>query len=434
MKKSNIFLFEFVSGGGFNQVDIPTSLFCEGYGMLRSIIADFKLLDFEISTLLDYRIQKSLSKYLKADFIEQVESHDNYIKKFKKFVKETEYCFIIAPEFSNILFDLTKIVKDNDKKLLSVDLEGIKLGTSKIKTYKFFKANNANTPRTYLIPSKNGKLDKDYIIQKFKKLKSPIVIKPEDGVGAENIFYFESKQQIIDFFYDQDENLEIRRNFILQEFIEGRDLSVSLIGNSNNHIILSVNAQNLQIKNLKGESEYFGGHTPVENYKQISNTLNILFDKINLSKFSGYYGIDFIEKADKSIYFIEINPRLTTSYIGIRNVIDNNPAELIWDAKLKSLSSSEIHLKNFSQFSRIELNYLDNETELEVMNNTIPILMKEIPELVTPPIKFHNSNHDKNIQYSCFIATKTKDSKSSKKRMTEIVRVLKRNNFTLLNQ
>ncbi|TFG00734.1 MAG: ATP-grasp domain-containing protein, partial [Promethearchaeota archaeon] len=161
---------------------------------------------------------------------------------------------------------------------------------------------------------------------------------------------------------------------------------------------------------------------------------NILFDKINLSKFSGYYGIDFIEKADKSIGFIEINPRLTTSYIGIRNVIDKNPAELIWDAKLNSLSSSEINLKNFSQFSRIELNYLNNETELDVMDDKIPILMKEIPELVTPPIKFQNSNHDINNQYSCFIATKTKDSKSSKKRMAEIINILKRNNFTLLNQ
>ncbi len=434
MKKSNIFLFEFVSGGGFNQVDIPASLFCEGYGMLRSIIADFKLLDFEINTLLDYRIQKSLIKYLKADFIEQVEFHDNYIKKFKKFVKESEYSYIIAPEFSNILFDLTKIVKDNDKKLLSVDLEGIKLGTSKFKTYKFLKANNVNTPRTHLIPSKNGKLDKDFIIQKFKKIKSPIVIKPEDGVGAENIFYFENKQQIIDFFYKNDDNLEINRNFILQEFIEGRDLSISLIGNSNNDIILSVNTQNLQIKNQNSESKYFGGHTPIENCKQIRNTLNILFDKINLSKFSGYYGIDFIEKADKTKYFIEINPRLTTSYIGIRNVIENNTAELIWDAKFKSLSSCEINLKNFSQFSRIELNSLNNETDPDVMNDNISILMKEIPELVTPPIKFHNSNHDKNNQYSCFIATKTKDSKSSKKRMAEIINVLKRNNFTLLNQ
>ena len=53
MSNNRIFIFEFVSGGGFNQVDIPNSLFCEGYGMLKSIITDFKALNFEISTLLD---------------------------------------------------------------------------------------------------------------------------------------------------------------------------------------------------------------------------------------------------------------------------------------------------------------------------------------------------------------------------------------------
>ncbi len=42
MMKNRIFIFEFVSGGGFNKIEIPISLFCEGYGMLRSIIMDFK--------------------------------------------------------------------------------------------------------------------------------------------------------------------------------------------------------------------------------------------------------------------------------------------------------------------------------------------------------------------------------------------------------
>jgi len=48
MMKKRIFIFEFVTGGGFNRVNIPISLFCEGFGMLRSIIKDFKSLGFEI--------------------------------------------------------------------------------------------------------------------------------------------------------------------------------------------------------------------------------------------------------------------------------------------------------------------------------------------------------------------------------------------------
>jgi len=84
MRKKNLFIFEFVSGGGFNQMQIPTSLFCEGYGMLKSIILDFKKLDFKISTLLDYRIF-FLSSHLKADKIKETKVGDNFIKLFEDF-------------------------------------------------------------------------------------------------------------------------------------------------------------------------------------------------------------------------------------------------------------------------------------------------------------------------------------------------------------
>ena len=119
MNKERIFIFEFVSGGGFNQVDIPASLFSEGYGMLRSIITDFKDLDFEIITLLDYRIQ-SFSNYLEADFITIVHKFDNYIEHYKRCLKNTNYCFIIAPEFSDNLYNLTKLALDNNNKILYV--------------------------------------------------------------------------------------------------------------------------------------------------------------------------------------------------------------------------------------------------------------------------------------------------------------------------
>ena len=137
MNRDKVFIFEFIAGGGFNRDDMPSSLFCEGFGMLRSIIADFKAISFQIITLLDYRIS-SFSRYLKAEIINLVNADEDYLKKFKECVKKCEYCLIIAPEFSNILLNLTKIVKDNDKTILSVDLEGIKLGSSKMKTYDFF--------------------------------------------------------------------------------------------------------------------------------------------------------------------------------------------------------------------------------------------------------------------------------------------------------
>ena len=430
MSKNLIFIFEFVSGGGFSQVSIPTSLFCEGFGMLRSIITDFKALDFEVLTFLDYRIF-FLSKFLEADVIKKITPSENYIKIFKNYVRDCKYIFIIAPESSNTLFELTKIAKNSNKIILSTNLKGIKLGTSKIRAYKFFKKNKVLTPRTYKIPYKGELLELDFIIQKYRKLKCPIVIKPEDGVGAESIYYFEKEYQILDFFKESNRKLHNKRNFILQEFIEGRDSSLSLIGAPNlldlHPIILSVNSQDINIKNLK--SEYFGGYTPLENYKEILKELSFVIKKIDFSKIEGYFGIDFIEKYPSIIYFIEINPRLTTSYIGLRNTINLNCAELILNSKTNNLDSVELEVLNHSHFTRVDFYINEFKDKGELYEKLIPSLMKQIPEFVTPPISLNNSN-----QFSCFIATKMKDLASSRIRVDEIIQSLKNLNFNIIKQ
>lgn len=437
MRGNRVFIFEFVSGGGFNQVDIPTSLFCEGYGMLRSIIADFKAMDFEVITLLDYRIS-FLARYLDVNFLKFVEPQDNYIKEFRETLNDCEFIFIIAPEFSNILYDLTKIAKDKNKKILSVDLEGIQLGSSKIKTYKYFKNFNVNTPKTYQIPEGNY-LDLDFIIQKFNEFNSPVIIKPEDGVGAESIYFFQEKSQINKFFKEAEYNIDPNRNYIIQEYIEGEDLSASLIGTPKNAkqtslspLILSINFQDIKIKNLKSESEYFGGYTPVENYEQIKKKLSKILEKLDLSMFNSYFGIDFIRGTD-SITFIEINPRLTTSYIGIRNTLNFNPVEAILNTFYDSLDFKNIEIRNHSIFKRLELNYVGDRSINEIRDLTIPKLLTDIPEFVTPPISFYESNQNSKIHFSCFIATKEKDINYSQKRLTEIKEALqKKYNFKII--
>ncbi|MFX1314901.1 MAG: ATP-grasp domain-containing protein [Promethearchaeota archaeon] len=426
MNRNSVFIFEFVSGGGFNQVDIPSSLFCEGFGMLKSLIEDFKLMDFAITTILDYRIY-FLSSYLKADKVHKIDAKDNYLKIFKRYIRECKYIFIIAPESSNILYYLTKVAKSSNKVILSVDLEGIKIGSSKIITYNFFKKNKIDTPKTYVIPLKNNNLDLEFMIKKFNDLNRSIIIKPEDGVGAESIYYFERENQIREFFHAISNNFDYNRPYILQEFIEGKDLSLSLIGfsaNSNFPIILTVNAQDV---NIRPKSEYFGGYTPVENHKEILNDIARTINQINLTKFNGYFGIDLIRKKDKSLYFLEINPRLTTSYVGLRNVINVNPVELILNSKLNLQESVKLKYLNYSIFSRLELVYSGSKLIREIEESTIPKIVDLISEFITPPISLNKSKH-----FSCFIATKTKDLESSKNRLKEIKNILEKLEFKVL--
>ncbi|MFX1420016.1 MAG: ATP-grasp domain-containing protein [Promethearchaeota archaeon] len=427
MNKNIIFIFEFVSGGGFSQYNIPTSIFCEGFGMLRSIIQDFKMLDFEIYTMLDYRIC-FLSNFIQADVINKVEKNDSYLKIFKDLMKKSNYIFIIAPETSKVLFNLTKVVKNHEKILLSTNLEGIKYGTSKIKTYRLFRKNKIPTPKTYKIPFKQKILDSNFIIKKFRELKRPILIKPEDGVGAELIYYFKEESQILNFLANYDDNFDRKRNFILQEFVAGKDLSISLIGTYNpktDPLILSVNSQDINLKTL--ESEYLGGYTPIENYKEIIKKLSLIINRIKHLKIEGYFGIDFIKNDNNFFSFIEINPRLTTSYIGLRNIINHNCAELILNSKSNFFNYPNIKLQNYSHFTRIDFSYNKHENMEILDNELIPKLTQIIPEFVTPPISLNQPK-----RYSSFIATKANDLISSKNRVREIFEILQSMNFNII--
>ncbi|TFG08569.1 MAG: ATP-grasp domain-containing protein [Promethearchaeota archaeon] len=435
MSKERVFIFEYVSGGGYNQVDIPNSLFCEGFGMLRSIIEDFSALNFEISTLMDYRIL-NLASFLKTNIIKPVHERDNFIKIFKKQVKESEYCFIIAPEFNNILYELTKIIKRSKKQLLSIDLDAITLGSSKIRTYDFFKAHEISTPRTFTIPSNNG-LDFNFIFNKIKELNSPIIIKPDDGVGAEEIYYFRSENELIDSIDDFELKIDSNRKYIMQNYVKGNDLSVSLIGNvknsSDQFIFLSMNRQFVNIKNLSSDSEYFGGCTPIEEDALIHEKLKKALNKTDLSIFNGYFGIDLI-KSNGTLYFIEINPRLTTSYIGIRNITCNNVAELIFNCHFKDSEIDEIKIQNHSLFMRLELEYMGNKSRENVNQETVPILMESVPEIVTPPISLKRTIQSNKKSFSCFIATKEKNLSHSKIKLNMILNKLKELDFHLIRE
>lgn len=58
-------------------------------------------------------------------------------------------------------------------------------------------------------------------------------------------------------------------------------------------------------------------------FQQIANQIAAAF-----SSLAGYVGIDVIVQHDK-IFVVEINPRLSISYAGLRESIGANPAELI---------------------------------------------------------------------------------------------------------
>ncbi len=421
---NKIFIFEFISGGGFNKGTLPISLFCEGFAMLRASIEDFKSLDFEIETLLDDRISK-LNEILVADTISIVKKNDDFIKIFKKILLNNDFAFIVAPEFQNILYNLTKLAEENNKKLLSVGSSFIQQFTSKYKTYQFFQSLNLNTPKTQLIPSNNNGLNIKVLKNIFEILRRPIILKPEDGVGAESIFLIDNVERLNEFIKQMNSNKEsfIERPFIIQEYVSGQDLSVSFIGrklnlieNSYKPLPICINAQILNISKSTEPSQYFGGYSPIVSVPM--NYLNQLVSALSKFKVEGYFGVDFIKCTSNPnpLYFIEINPRLTTSYLGIRNILKENIFEIICNSKLGNIKDFDPHPISFSHYRRLDFSLKEKiNFKKQPDSNRVEIhFLKDIPEIITPPISIDGFN------FSSFIATNEKSLIDSEKKLQYI--------------
>ena len=314
-------------------------------------------------------------------------------------------------------------MKDHNKTLLSIDLDGISFGTSKFETYNYLIKSNVKTPTTFLIPKKQKAPSKDFILEKFKELSTPIIIKPNDGVGAESIFYIKSENQLLNFFNNFDQCIDPSRDYILQEYIEGEDLSASLIGTVSKPLILSINNQNINITS-QNSSEYIGGSTPIKNINQIKSKLKKILKKLDLSMFQGYFGLDFILKADGTIYLIEINPRLTTSYLGIRNITDSNIVSFIFEAISNNKHNFDYNIIRHSYFLRMEFENLSEESQLSNCSS----ITDQLAEAVTPLIALDESKY-----FSCFIATKTNDFDNSLARVEEIIRLFEENSLIQSN-
>ena len=418
MCSQRIFIFEYISGGGFNNKEIPLSLFSEGFGMLRTIIEDFKALDFEVKIMLDYRITK-MANLLNCDYIKEVKRAMNTIYEFKASINDCQNVFIIAPEFSKILYNFTKIAEDMGKTLLSMNTAPILLGSSKFQTYRFFTNSRILTPQTFHIKSVENKFNVEIARKSYNLLQAPAILKPEDGVGAESIYLIKNRGEFEKFVNEQIPYLDGNRDYILQKYIKGTDLSASIINQENRLTLLSINSQKINL--IQNKINYLGGLTPADNSENIKKEIIKLTEHIDLKIFKGYFGIDFIRMPDGKIFIIEINPRLTTSYIGIRNVTKENPMLLLVYPDTDPEEIIDLSYKWISEYYHLKLKYIGSDDSTDVYGD----LFSKIPEIITPPLPL---NQEDKI-FTCFISTKGRNVKQIQKEKSSILRNLKKLNF-----
>jgi tyramine---L-glutamate ligase len=167
------------------------------------------------------------------------------------------------------------------------------------------------------------------------------VIKPAKGCGAQGVRLSDGEPGEGEF---------------AEEYLEGEHLSVSIIPNrvigdaclyfkGNPPLVLAINRQNIVVDET-GAFHYLGGETPVhpDREDEIASTARKVAEVLGCQ---GYCGIDMVV-ADK-VYVIDVNPRITTSLVGIAACMEEEIAHLLVAAS-KGDGPAGVHLHGRVRF------------------------------------------------------------------------------------
>jgi len=369
-----VLLYEYVSGGGFAGEPIPSSLLSEGFAMLRGLTADFKAADHNVTVLLDSRLAQ-LKQHLNADNIIHVDSKATQI--IPEPSNALDVAFAVAPEFDQILTSIVEQTKKLGLISLNCQPTAITLASDKAQLPKQAKALGLNSPETFQFKVSNI----EQILQSIENnLTFPIIVKPVNGAGCSGVNIARNSQEVaalITNIYTANPNASI----IVQQFIEGLSCSVSLLSTGSNVLPISLNLQNVTLAPFGAESSYDGGLVPYN--KPIKTNAYAVAKKVieSFEGLQGYVGVDLIINESK-IFVIEVNPRLTTSYVGMRKVANFNIAQAISDSVINKKLPKNPQCNGYSYFSKIPLTLYSN-----IESNKF----SPIPEVISPPLQIYNN-------------------------------------------
>ena len=295
--------------------------------MRDALLHDFSLLkDVEIITTYDARLSSSTKTQLAI----RIDEKSNAMEIWQSLLQSCDAALVIAPEADGVLSELTEMITLSSAKNLGCSQPAVNVASSKYATFQALKSANILTISTHAASA--------YITSSLNADESVIngyVVKPDDGAGCDDTFYFQNKGMLHEWL---NFNVDKLARYIVQPYQTGMPASISVLCKNGEVWLLSCNQQKVAIATSEAAalSEYqatFNYHGSVVNGLTHYHAAFVsLADRITKATpgLNGYVGIDVIIDGE-AIYVVEINPRITTSYIALNESLDCNPAELLLD-------------------------------------------------------------------------------------------------------
>ncbi|MEQ8211118.1 MAG: ATP-grasp domain-containing protein [Lacipirellulaceae bacterium] len=318
----HVFLYEWVTGGGLVNEGgrLPDSLLAEGSAMVSALAEDFlNLEDSHVTVLRDLRLE---SPTFKGCEVVEVHSGTHRDDLLEEYATTADFTLAIAPEFDRQLELSVSILQSGDSRSLNALPEFLGIAANKRQTAEKLREFEIPVPESTLHAADEERLPRDF--------SYPAVLKPIDGAGSQHTLLIEGH-------LDAPEPHPWPR--LLERFIPGRPASVLFICGPNGTTALPPCWQRLCDS---GRFAYLGGSIIMQKSLAERAQQLALRALAALPPANGFVGVDLVlgEAEDGSgDYVIEINPRLTTSYVGLRKVVKENLAGLAIKAAKNELIS-----------------------------------------------------------------------------------------------
>jgi predicted ATP-grasp superfamily ATP-dependent carboligase len=151
----------------------------------------------------------------------------------------------------------------------------------------------------------------------------PVVVKPTRGAGCHGVCLARDARELRRA-VDMAGRANGRGPLLLQRYVPGVAASVSLLADGVRAVALTVNAQWVRASR---PFAYRGGATPLDHPLAGRAVEAALRTCQALPGLRGYVGVDVV-LTDSEAVVIEVNPRLTTAYLGVRRALEGNVAAL----------------------------------------------------------------------------------------------------------
>lgn len=330
-------VYEYVTGGGWPPGELPGDLAAEGAAMLSAILADCAAWG-QVRTLTT-RDDRLADRALPADEVLAVAPGAHEAALRAAFAR-CAAALIIAPETGGILADLSEQALAAGVRLLGASPGAIRAAGDKWTCYRQWQAAGVPTPVTrQAMP--------DEVPQVARLVGYPLVVKPADGVGCAGVCLVRHPSELAPAI-----RLAARETpsqpILLQSYLRGKHASVSLLVAGEKILPLSLNGQDIR---PGSPFSYRGGSVPLAHPAGRRALAVAQAAAAAIPGLRGYAGVDLVLDGDRA-WAIELNPRLTTAYVGLRRVASINLAQAIWAAAVDGVLPAAVELRGRAVFSK----------------------------------------------------------------------------------